>query len=539
MERKIKTDVIIVGAGPTGLSLAGQLLRYGIDFIIIDMKEGITDLSKAIILHARTMEIYDQIGLANRIVDRGRILHTVMFITDGKVTASPDFSKIGDHRFSPFAYFMIHPQSETEQLLYDYLRENNQEVQWQTKLQSFSHDKSGVQATIKSITGETQTIEADYLVGCDGASSTVREQLNLKFEGSTYPHLFYVVDVEMEIKSDGESMLAALGKDAYLLMLPLPGEKHWRFTGNMPEYDIPGKGQDSDTLIPFSQIEVRLKRLVNRSLSVHKVNWQSQYKVHTRYVEQFGKGRCFLAGDAAHVHTPAGGQGMNTGIQDVYNLAWKLDMVLKGQADASLLCTYSEERLANAKRLVRSTDQMFDLLTAQSWYTEILRNYLLPSFAQLMTRLDPIKEITFPFLSQIGINYRDQSLSQHQNDGDFKVKDGDRMPYFLVDGANVYDKFRSPKFRLIVLSNGEHSYRELELELEEEYGGSIDFGIIPLYPRTVAIFGTDQSFKVLLRPDNYIGLISEELSLNDVRAYFNRLAEKDSEQPVRTSTVSS
>ena len=245
--------------------------------------------------------------------------------------------------------------------------------------------------------------------------------------------------------------------------------------------------------------------------------------MHTRHAEVFSVGRCFLAGDAAHVHTPAGGQGMNTGIQDVYNLAWKLAFVLKGEAGKSLLDTYNEERLANAKRLLKTTDQAFDVMVGEHWYTQFIRNNIVPGVASVVTQYSAVKEFLFPAISQIGINYRDSSLSQHQNDQSFELKVGDRMPYFLVDGVNVYDKLREPKFHLLVFSNGEDDYEGLKSELENEYGNVIDFNVIPLYPRVVELSGTNQTFKVLLRPDNYIGFISTQASLDDLKIYFNQV----------------
>jgi hypothetical protein len=146
----------------------------------------------------------------------------------------------------------------------------------------------------------------------------------------------------------------------------------------------------------------------------------------------------------------------------------------------------------------------------------------LPGLASFVTRFDAAKEFLFPIVSQIGLNYRDSSLSRHQSERNFEVKAGDRMPYFLLDGANVYDKLCAPKFHLLVFSDGEHAYQGLKPELEKEYGDLIDFNVIPLYPRVVEIFGTNQPFQVLLRPDNYIGFISTEVSLDELKDYFNK-----------------
>lgn len=515
METTIKTDVIIVGAGPTGLSLAVQLMRYDIDFVIFDKKEGVTDLSKALVVHARTLEIYDQVGLAQKAVEGGEIVHKLTLMHDGKITARLDFSGFGG-QLSPFPFFLVFEQSKNERLFYKHLQHNGKEVRWQTELESLTQDTDGVRAVFKTTNGETQTIEARYLVGCDGASSSTRHLLGLRFEGSTHPRLFYVADVEMEFQANESTFYASLGQDSFVLMVPMQGSKRWRLIGNLPEYN-----DQVDQEVTFDAVENKIKQLVQWPLEITNLRWFSTYKVHTRRAEKFSVGRCFLAGDAAHIHTPAGGQGMNTGIQDAYNLAWKIAFVLRGYARDSLLDTYNEERLAKAKRLLQTTDQFFEVAAGDQWYLRFFRDYILPNLAGFVTQFAAAKEFIFPMISQIGLNYRDNSLSKHQGDQHFEVKAGDRMPYFLLDGANVYDKLRAPKFHLLVFSDGEHSYQGLKPELEQEYGNLMDFNVIPLYPQVAELFGINRTFKVLLRPDNYIGLISTGFSLDDLRVYFN------------------
>ena len=501
------TDVLIVGAGPTGLSLAVQLIRYGINFVIIDKKEGITDLSKALVVHARTLEIYDQVGLAKIAVEGGEIVQSGAFMHHGKISTRLDFSDFG-RRLSPFPFLLAFEQSKNERLLYEHLLHHAKDVLWRTEIESLTQDADGVKAVLKAANNETQTIEARYLVGCDGASSPTRHLLGLHFEGSTYPRLFYVADVEMDLQVGEATFYASFGQDSFVLMVPMQGKKHWRLIGNLPEYDNQG---DRDTT--YDEVESKVKQLLQRPLEITRMRWFSTYKVHTRCTEKFSIGRCFLAGDAAHVHTPAGGQGMNTGIQDAYNLAWKIGFVLNGYAKPSLLETYNEERLANAKRLLQTTDRFFEVAAGNQWYLRFFRANILPGLARLVTQFGVAKEFIFPKVSQIGLNYRDSSLSKHQGAHGFKIKAGDRMPYFLADGASIYDKLRDPKFHLLVFSDGEHGYEDLKLEFENQYG---DFNVVPLYPRVVKIFGTNRPFKVLLRPDNYIAFIGRDLSLDDL-----------------------
>ncbi len=517
METTIKTDVIIVGAGPTGLSLAVQLIRYGIDFVIFDKKENLTDLSKALVVHARTLEIYDQVGLAQKAVENGEIVQKGALMHHGKISASLDFSDFGG-QLSPFPFLLVFEQSKNERLLYEYLQENGKDVQWQTELENLTQDIERVKAVIKDSNGKTSAVEAQYLVGCDGASSPTRHCLGLPFEGSTYPRLFYVADVEMEFLAEDATFYAPLGVDSFILIVPMAGKNHWRLIGNMPEYD-----HEIEPEVTFEQIEKKAAQLVKRPLNIINVRWFSSYKVHTRHAEPFAIGRCFLAGDAAHIHTPAGGQGMNTGIQDAYNLAWKLALVLQNQADHSLLKTYNEERLANAKKLLSSTDQFFDVAVSNQWYFRFFRDNILPSLANLITQMSVVKEFLFKLVSEIGINYRDSSLSQHKNDHSFKVKAGDRMPYFLIDGMNVYEQLAGPKFHLLIFCKEKDNDQNWHLELKNEFGHLIDFNIIPLYPHIAEIFGNHHFFKVLLRPDNHIVFISTEPLLNDIKFYFEKV----------------
>jgi hypothetical protein len=273
----------------------------------------------------------------------------------------------------------------------------------------------------------------------------------------------------------------------------------------------------------YAEIEQRIQEETEFELCVHDVEWFSTYKVHSRHVSRFLKGRCLLAGDAAHVHTPVGAQGMNTGIQDGYNLAWKLAFVLNGKGNEHILETYNQERLENAKHLLQTTDRMFNLAAGSNWLLAFLRMTVVPFVFLHLIRLDPVKQFLFPLLSQIGIHYRHSSLSQHSDDQQFKVKAGDRMPYFLVEGQSIYTKLHQPKFHLLIFSNTPSDYDVLRTELETWDTKLVDFNVIPLDPHVVEVFGKNQSFSVLLRPDNYIAFILTEASLNQVKAYFKEL----------------
>lgn len=511
----IKTDVIIIGAGPTGLSLACQLIRYGVDFVIFDQKETTTPHSKAIGVQARTLEIYEQIGLSQNLIAQGAIAGKARMVVGGEVRGEVEFGKIGKD-LSPYPFVLLVEQGKHEKILYDFIKSNGKGVWWQTDLENFSQDADGVVANFKNKNGETGIIEAKFLVGCDGAKSPVRHALGLKFEGSTFERMFYVADVQINWEFSHDALMVFLMKNNLLAFFPMVGENRFRIVGTFPEEFAKDEGE-----VLYEEIEARIKQDTELDLDITKVNWFSTYKVHTRHVNKFSSGRCFLAGDAAHIHTPAGAQGMNTGIQDGYNLAWKMALVLKEKASGKILETYNGERLENAKKLLKTTDRFFNLVASSEPILAYLRTHVFPIIAGAAFSIDAVKRFVFPRVSQIGINYRHGSLSQHTGDENFKVKAGDRMPYFPVDGESIYDKLHQPKFHLLCFSNAQSDVQALKTELESQYTGLVDFNAIALDPPVAEIFGTDKPFNVLLRPDNYIGFISPDTSLGELRVYLN------------------
>lgn len=503
------TDVLISGAGPTGLSLASQLIRHGIDFVIVDKKEGVTPYSKAIGVQARTLEIYEQIDLAARAVEEGTIAGKARLLVEGEVRAEIDFSQIGKG-FSAYPYILMLEQSKNERLLYEYMQAHGKDVLWETELVELAQNDLGVTGRVKTSTGEVETIEAKYLVGCDGPRSLVRHSLGLEFSGSTFERMFYVADAQVDWQFTHDALHVCLAKESFAVFFPLKGEKRYRIVGVFPEEFAKAEGD-----VVYEEIEQRTRQLAQFDLDIHDVEWFSTYKVHTRHASRFSAGRCFLAGDSAHIHSPAGAQGMNTGIQDAYNLAWKLALVVRGAAQEKLLDTYNEERLENAKNLLRTTDRMFQLVAGDEWWIALLRTNVLPPIGGYLLGLDSVRGFIFPLVSQTGINYRHSSLTHHAGDEDFHVKAGDRMPYFVVDGTSIYDRLREPKFHLLAFSND-----ELALSVEK-YASLIDFHRFPLTDHIREVFGADRPFIVFLRPDNYIGFITSKLSSAEIESYLD------------------
>lgn len=512
----MNTDVLIIGAGPTGLALACQLIRYGIDFVIIDKKETTTPYSKAIGVQARTLELYEQIGLADKLIALGHKAEKVRMFAGGKVRGEAEFKDLGKG-LSPYPYILIVEQGRHESLLYDYMRTNGRDVEWQTELVSFQQNEASVTAEVRKPDGTTGNINAKYMVACDGAKSRVRNSLGLEFSGSTFERMFYVADVQLDWDFGHDALQVFLMKNSLLAFFPMPGDKRYRIVGTFPEEFSKDEGD-----VLYDEIEERIKKDTElERIDLSDVNWFSTYKVHTRHVDKFSVGRIFLAGDSAHIHSPAGAQGMNTGIQDGYNLAWKLAFVLKGKASGELLNTYNEERLPNAEQLTKTTDRFFGMVAGSEPILAFTRIYIFPYIAQFLFSFEAFKRFVFPRVSQIRINYEDDTLSEEH--GSFTVKAGDRMPWFEVEGASIYDRLREPKFHLISFFDGKTEVPSLPADLMAEWDGLIDSTVISLYPNISEIFGRRESFFIILRPDNYIGLISDELSADALRKYLDRV----------------
>ena len=517
----MKTDVVIVGAGPTGLALACQFVRYGVDFVVIEKNSGVTPYSKAIGVQARTLELYEQLGIAKDAVNQGAIGAKGRFLVGGEVRGEVDFSSIGEG-LSPYPFVLMLEQSKNERLLYNYLRSHGKDVHWNTELESFHQNDSGVTVQAREPDGAAQVIEARYLVACDGAKSPVRKALKLEFGGSTFERMFFVADAQVDWQLSHDALHVCLAKESFVVFFPLKGNQRYRIVGVFPEEFAKEEGD-----VLYEEIEQRIKQEAKLDLDVHDVEWFSTYKVHTRHVDKFSLGRCFLAGDSAHVHSPAGAQGMNTGIQDSYNLAWKMALVLQGAADEKLLDTYNEERLENAKNLLQTTDRMFQLVASPEWYVSFIRMNVFPQIAKFLFNFDAVKHFIFPIVSQIGINYRHSSLSDHKDEEAFQVKAGDRMPYFMVDGKSVFDLLHQPGFHWLVFSAQQDDVIDLREIVADKYGDLVDVQSLPLSPEASEAFGHEEPFAVLLRPDNYIGRITGDTSHVPLTSFLNGLGVSD------------
>jgi 2-polyprenyl-6-methoxyphenol hydroxylase-like FAD-dependent oxidoreductase len=499
--------VLIVGAGPTGLVLALWLTRLGIRVRIVDKTAEPGTTSRALAVQARTLELYSQIGLAGEVVASGRKMAAINLWTAGRRVAHAVFGDMGAG-ISPFPYALIFPQDEHERLLIDRLARAGVNVERETELVDFEEAADHVLARLKRSDGATDTCEAAYIAGCDGAHSTVRQALGIGFPGGTYNHLFYVADVEASgAAMDGE-LHGALDTADFLLVFPLKGDGRARLIGTLRADATPQHEQLSWTDVSTRVIEWM-------RIDVQRVNWFSTYRVHHRVADRFGKGRAFLLGDAGHIHSPVGGQGMNTGIGDAVNLAWKLAAVLRARADASLVDSYEPERIAFARRLVATTDQAFKAVTSDGALARLVRLDIVPDVVPTIFRFALTRRLMFRTISQTSVNYRGSPLSEGRAGA---VHGGDRLPWVMTNLSHPDEDNFAP---LTSLDWQLHVYGDAAPEIRTMCAARTLPLHLFVWRPDMDRAGLRRNAVYLVRPDGYVALADPEGRPAAVTAYLD------------------
>jgi len=497
-----QTDVLIIGAGPTGLVLALWLARRGVRVRIVDKTAEPGTTSRALAVQARTLELYQQLDLTEAVVARGHRVPAVNLWVKGEAVARLPFERVGSN-LTPYPFLHIFPQDQHERLLIERLGAFGVEVERRTELVNFTNRENGITARLRGPGGQQVDCEAKYIAGCDGARSTVREAIGTGFPGGTYRQVFYVADVEAAGPAANGELHVDLDEADFLGVFPLAGEGKARLIGTVRDE----RADRADTLT-FKDVS---DRAINHlKVQVNKVNWFSTYHVHHRVTEHFRKGRAFLLGDAAHIHSPAGGQGMNTGIGDAINLAWKLAAVVAGRAPDQLLDSYEAERIGFARRLVATTDRVFSFATSEGRLADFLRTRVAPLLIPRVIAFEPVREFMFRTVSQIMLNYRNGPLSRGMAG---HVHGGDRLPWARVDGA---DNFAT----LATLDWQVHVYGAAKAELAAWCAAQN----VPLHvfdwrtAHEMAGLGRDALY--LLRPDTYVALADGAGAADVLERYF-------------------
>jgi len=494
-----RTDVLIVGAGPTGLVLGNWLARLGIPFRIIDKAAEPGTTSRALAVHARTLELYRQLDLTHAVVTDGHRVPAVNLWVRGKPEARVSFADIASD-LTPYPFIEMFPQDEHEKLLIQRLRSFGIRVERPVELVGFTEGADRVIAQLHGPEGD-ETVEAAYIAGCDGARSTVRRMTGTSFPGSTYNQVFYVADARASGPSVNGEVNIDLDEADFLAVFPLQGQGRVRLIGTVRDE----RARHSESLT-FADVSGRA--IEHLKIQIDHVNWFSTYHVHHRVTDHFRKGRALLLGDAAHIHSPAGGQGMNTGIGDAINLAWKLAAVLKQEAPDELLDSYEAERIAFARKLVKTTDQIFSVATAEGRIADLIRTRLAPLVIPTVTRVGLAREWLFRTVSQLMINYRDSELSTGRAG---EVHGGDRLPW--VKSADNFAPLTEPTWQV-------HVYGAASAELTSWCASHQ----LPLHvfewTDAHATVGFARNALYLLRPDTYVALAEASGAPEALAVYF-------------------
>jgi 2-polyprenyl-6-methoxyphenol hydroxylase-like FAD-dependent oxidoreductase len=403
--RESETDVLIVGAGPTGLALAIELSRRGIDYRLVERNDSTVSSSRALGLNPRTLQVFEDMGLLDPVLANGFRLTGQSIYRGAERLVRLDTGSVRND--TEYPYLWVLPQYETESALSDRLSELGGEVEFETAVAEFQQQNGSVTARLVHSDGadsREESVRSRYLVGCDGGSSTVRKTLGLDFAGDTRPETFLLADVTVTSDWPPREALTWCHEDGIIAVLPVDDEGTWRVFAEVSS--VPSDKRPA--LTPIGIQELLAQRTGDDGAEIHDVVWSSEYTVNQRMVEQYRVGNVFLAGDAAHVHSPFGAMGMNTGIQDAYNLGWKLALVVAGTADEELLDTYEEERRPVAENILESTGPTTGLVSSTNPVVGALREHVL---GPVLER-ERVQARLLGATTQLGINYRESSLSR-------------------------------------------------------------------------------------------------------------------------------
>jgi 2-polyprenyl-6-methoxyphenol hydroxylase-like FAD-dependent oxidoreductase len=469
------TDVLVVGAGPTGLTLACMLARQGVSVRIVDRAPAAQPGSRGFSVKPRTLEIFDDLGIADPIVAAGRFAARTRVHLGGSLLADFTIEQDKPSVTRPYPNSLALPQFSTEEILRGRLADFGVSVEFGSGVRDFRTETAGVVAGLD--TGES--VHASYLVGCDGGRSTVRKNLGLRFLGRTEDDFrVLLADAYIEGLDHEDATQLWLGDDTFVLRPSTPGGR-WQVVASV----------SPDHPEPSAQLLEKLAReRAGLELRLVDTNWLSVWRYNLRMVETYRVGPVFLAGDAAHVHSPFGAFGMNTGIQDAYNLGWKLGMVLRGQAGDALLDTYQEERLPVARAILAESDRTFSAAARPPAFLRPLIPLLVKPY---LTRLNKRGRYDHP-------SYPDSSLS-------VGPRAGTSAPDGRYRTGSLFDLYRGT--HVTVLAFG----RPLPENLEDAYGSAVR-----AYPVDSAdirrVYQVRNGSFVVIRPDGYVGAVVREVA---------------------------
>jgi 2-polyprenyl-6-methoxyphenol hydroxylase-like FAD-dependent oxidoreductase len=544
------SDVIIVGAGPTGLMAALLLHQSGIQIRILDKSSHQAHESRAFILQARSLELLLNLGIVDEFIAHGMITPGMQIYVNGRKAAQANLTDIGATD-SPYAFVLTIPQSKIEALLIAELEKRGITVENNTEVIAFAQDDDGVVVTTRNPEGSEDHLHAAYLLGADGAHSVIRPGLGLTFEGGAYPQNFMLADCSIDWPLEYSYAKIFLRGNTLAVYLPLQGKTLGRILAINPEIkkDTDAAANQATTAEPLdlAEIERVLQEASGLPVKLSNSIWTTRYRIHHRGVNKYSEGRVFVAGDAAHIHSPAGGQGMNTGLQDAANIAWKLALCVKNHGGKNLLDTYNDERWPIGQKLLKFTDNVFGKVSLQSGFAVMLRNFFVPIVMKIVTRIPRCRYSLFRFISELGIRYHENTflqddISQSGNRPPKRLSPGHRAPNATYKrNQDIFSLIQGYQFHLLVLSRKSLSKEEINMvardltALPNSLGLPLNTHFIThsvageneniLQAETNDVFnkyGISDKYPsglFLIRPDGYIGFRSDTLNFSKFKKY--------------------
>ncbi|MDQ7025124.1 MAG: FAD-dependent monooxygenase [Anaerolineae bacterium] len=551
-------DVIIIGAGPTGLTAAIEAVRHGLSVRIVDKNDARSIYSKALVAHARTLEVFHDMGLVDDVLASGQIFTALNIYDQNKSMARIVFEEL-DWKDTLYPFWLSIPQSDTERCLEEKLNQLGVYVERKTELYDIKQQADFVSVTLKQADGSHETVDASWVIGSDGARSTTRKLVNLHFEGHADDEIFILADVKIESdlpEDEGYNILAA---DGVVLIVPLPEPQYRRLIFHMPTLR-----PDQPPDITLEMLQELMDKRTHFSMKLSDIGWTSHFSVKHFVVSKHRQGRVFLAGDAAHIHSPVGGQGMNSGIQDAYNLIWKLALVQHGQAKSILLDSFETERHQVAENLIKRVSMATQIITTNHPISQSLRNRI----GNILINTDLVQNQLGRNVAMLNIHYQESpvvsqdvvddlsikkvlhTLSRNSNDFHNAPKAGYRAPNVIIqaDGETVreslFDHFHGIHHTLLIFMGQEDAASMKTLSMIAEHvKGQYKAPIRPLIIANKDYIANEQSPSVivdtnnrihqtyraaqsclyLIRPDTHIAYRNQQLQLDALTKYLDRI----------------
>lgn len=485
----MSTSVLIAGAGPVGLTMAIELARFQVPVRIVDKSGARTDKSKALAVWSRTLELLDRSGCSQRLIDAGRKTRAMNILSGRKTIARVAFNELD----SRFPFVLMVPQSETERVLEEKLETLGVKVERSVELLDFKDVGSEVACNLRHPDDHNEMTITDWLIGCDGAHSPIRHQLAMPFEGDTVPGTFVLADVHVSgLDLPADEFPIFWHRNGMVAFFPIAKDRYRVIA------DI---GTDEQRDPTFEDVQLIVDQRGPGDVVLSDCVWIAPFTINERKVRDFRAGRVLLAGDAAHIHSPAGGQGMNTGIQDAINLAWKLAMVVNNNANTDLLLgSYSIERSANAAQVLKDSGRMLRMATVSSVAGQTIRDFLVHN----LFGLSFVKHMAADRLAELTVNYEESPL----NGSDAKGM-GFPRPGHRITGEAASVAGRTGLFSLIA-SDKEHVSARLKNHLHLLAHPILD--------------SENTSGMCLVRPDGYVAMTTHASGWNELMAYLDRIA---------------